>query len=488
MSASQNRLKVAILGDFSGRASRGLCEPESISQRPSHRVRKDNFETLFERMGVAIKLPVSEAPIALLEFDDLHPDFLYHRLALFQEFIKLEKQLLDPARYADAVAEIQQWDTGIQSQSALQPESSAAQSMLDAILSGNGYRADDLAAGRQQAGQGSAAAGIQVDRLIKDIVAPYVQAKPAQDQSVYLNAVNEAASEAMRKIMHHSDFRHLEASWRSLHLLLRRLDDHPGLELHLIDVTKDEIFADFVQAEDDLEQSQLFKRLVQQESVAGDTPFNLILGDFYIRDDERDLHGLIDLATIAEAAGSAVILGGDNRLAGCTSLAGSLDPEDWQYQPSEDFERAWQAIREFSGSRHLALAAPRFMLRLPFGADTARTESFDFEELTEDLGHQYYLWGNSAYLVLLSLCQKYTETGSVQLVTSGQFTDLPLHLRKRPQGTWLTPCAEALLSDQGAARFTERGLSTLRSVADRDQILLPRLQSLAGTWLAGPWA
>lgn len=488
-SHGSTKFRVAVVGDFSGRASRKLCEPQTIAARPAHRVRKDNFELLFERMQVGVQLPLMEEPLWLLEYDDLHPDYLYQRIPLFQQFIDFEKQLLTPSEFSRAADEIQRWCPEISTQAPpqkLQGEASSAKSMLDAILSG-GYSGQHLERHQEKKSSDQVGTKVQVDQLIKDIVAPYVQQKPDANQAVYLDAVTQASSEAMRKIMHHSDFRQLEASWRSLHLLLRRLDDHPEMELHLIDISKAEVLADLAQAESDLEQSELFKCLVEREAVAGAAPYNLILGDYFIADEERDLHMLIDLATMAEAAGSAVVLGGDTRLAGCASLAGSMDPDDWHYPLSQDFAQSWQAVREYQACEHVALAAPRFMLRLPYGADTARTENFSFEELTPESGHQYYLWGNGAYLLALSLCREFVASGKPTAVSEDRFCDLPLHLRKLPQGQWLTPCAEVLMTDRAARRFQSTGLSTLRSVQGRDEILLPKLQSLSGGPLKGPW-
>ncbi|WP_308364175.1 MULTISPECIES: type VI secretion system contractile sheath domain-containing protein [unclassified Microbulbifer] len=471
-------LKVAILGDFSGRSSRRLCEPETLSQRPAHRLGKDSFESLFERLGVRMQLPVMDEPLSLLEYDDLHPDYLYSRVPLFRQFIELEKRLLNPAEFSRAAEEIQQWKPELRGvNDALANASLGGASMLDAILGSDSYR-DSY----RNSDQG------RIDRLIRDIVAPYVQKTPDQRQGTYLQAVKEAASEAMRKLMHHSDFRQLEASWRSLHLLLRRVQDHPNLHLYLIDISKEELMADLAQAESDLEKSQVFKCLVERETISGSRPYNVIVGDFFVTDEERDLHWLIDLSTIAEAAGSALLLGADPRLAGCPSLAGSLDPDDWHYPLSGEFAESWLAVREYSGSEYVALAGPRFMLRLPYGADSATTDCFEYEELTPEHGHNYYLWGNSAYLLALSICQQFSEAGRPAPVLSASYEDLPLHLRDLPQGRWMTPCAEALLTDRAAARFESAGISTLRSVQGRDQILLPRLQSLAGGGLKGPWS
>jgi len=470
-------LKVAIIGDFSGRSSRRQCEPETISRRRAHPLTKDTFAGLFEQLGVRLQLPTMEEPLSLLEFDDLHPDYLYSRLPLFRRFIELERRLLNPGEFARAAEELQQWRPELRSAAPQVETRTGAASMLDAILSSGGYRESGRKSDLEQ-----------IDRLIRDIVAPYVQKKPDHRQDAYLQALAEAASEAMRKVMHHSDFRQLEASWRSLQLLLRRLDEHPGLQLYLIDVSKEELLADFALVESDLEKSQVFKCLVEREAASGSRPYNLVVGDFYITDEERDLHLLIDLATIAEAADSALLLGGDTRLAGCPGLAGSLDPDDWHYPLSQEFSESWQAVREYSASAHVALAGPRFMLRLPYGADTATTDCFDYEELTAEHGHNYYLWGNSAYLLALSICQQFAHSGRAAPVHSASYENLPLHLRRLPQGQWMTPCAEAILTDRAAAQFDRAGISTLRSVQGRDQIVLPTLRSLAGGELRGPWS
>ncbi|WP_444902341.1 type VI secretion system contractile sheath domain-containing protein [Microbulbifer sp. SSSA007] len=476
MDLGTDNLKVAIIGDFSGRASRRQCEPDTIAERRVYLLNRDTFEGVFADLGVSLQLPVMEKPLFLPCFDDLHPDYLYSRLPLFKKFIELEQRLRDPVQFQQAAEEIQQWKPELREPSTEATSYSADQSFLDEIL----------AAGRERHARENGNS-LEVDQLIKDIVAPYVQKSADPRQGEYLDALTEATSDVMRKLMHHSDFRQLEASWLSLQFLLRRLEEHPNLQLYLIDISKEELLADFASAESDLENSQVFKLLVERETVSGSRPYNLVLGDFYITDEERDLHLLIDLSTIAEAAGSALLLGGDTKLAGCPNLAGSVDPDDWYYPLSERFAESWQAVREYSGSEYVALAAPRFMLRLPFGSETSTTEHFDFEELTPEQGHQYYLWGNSVYLLALAICQGFSASGRLRAPSSATYESLPLHLRKLPQGQWITPCAEALLTDRGATRFMQAGLSTMRSVQGRDQIILPRLSSLAGGALKGPW-
>lgn len=473
-------LRVAIIGDFSGRASRGICEPNTIAKRKAYGLTKDNFERTFEDLGVQINVPVAQEPLSLMEFDDLHPDYLYSRVPLFKKFIELNKQLLTPGKFDQAADEINQWvDFQAQQFTADTAGTEEGQLMLDAILSSSNYQ-------RQYA---SSPQG-QIDQLIKDIVAPFVAPKTDPRQADMLDAITEATNDAMRKIMHQSDFQQIEASWRSLQLLVRRLDSHSELYIDIIDITKAELLEDLASAGDDLEQAQIFKRLVSSQTATGNMPYNLVVGDFFIEDKVEDIALLIDMATIAQAVDGCFVSGGNTKLANCPTVAGSADPDDWYYQQDEEFASAWQALREFDASEHLCLGAPRFLLRLPFGAKTASTDCFDFEELPETKGHKYYLWGNSAYLITLQLCQSYLDSGShFNPDHNPKVSDLPLHVYKEHGSQKIKPCAENLLTDSGIRVFNEAGLTPIRSIQNSDEVLISQFRSVAQSGLLrGPWS
>jgi len=441
-------LKVAILGDFSGRASRGISEPSSIGGREAFRLTKDTFHRVFDAMEIRLQMPFVEQPIALMDFDDLHPDYIYSRVPLFKEFISLQKRLLTPGQFESAANEIM-----------------------------------DLSTYQHEEATG------QVDQLIKGIVAPYIEPKDDPRQDKLLEAVNSATSETMRKLMHNSAFQQIEASWRSLHLLTKRLDANPYLQIDLLDISKQELLEDFFGVDGDLESSQTFKRLVSSKAVAGDSPYNVILGDFYLEDNESDLALIIDMGTIAEAVGATFLSGASTKLAGCPTLAGSSDPDDWYYPLKDEFKSAWQAVREYSASAHVALSSPRFLLRLPYGAATSTTDCFDFEELAKDSSHKYYLWGNSAYLILLNLCDTYNKQGmDIHPQQLGVVDNLPLHVYKASGSQQIKPCAENLLTDVAAKRFLGTGLSLVRSIQDSDSVHLHVTSLHESGELYGPWS
>ncbi|BFM16841.1 hypothetical protein R50073_30240 [Maricurvus nonylphenolicus] len=473
-----NPLRIAILGDFTGRQSRNQCEPQTLASRNPIRITKDNFERVFENAAIRLKLPSCEEYLCFSEFDDLHPDYLYERLPLFTQFKKLKKQLLNPELLPTAAAEIQQWasfkaSAPILENSAENSGDTNYGSMLDAMLSEtNGLH-------HYQASPDG-----QIDQLIKDIVSPYISPKADPRQTELLEAVEAASAEALRKLLHHSNFQQLEASWRSLHFLIKRLDGHSGLILDIIDISKEELLADLTQADSDLEQAGIFKTLVANQAQAGQTPYHAFVGDFFIEPNEADLGLVIDMSTIAQSTGAIFISAADTALAGCPSLVEADNPENWSLTPHQlnpaDWQDAWQAVRDFEASEHCLLSAPRFLLRAPYGLQSATIDSFDFEELPKEHTHEFYLWGNSAYLQAYRLAQGYIDHGwSIDINQAIEVDQLPLHIFKQDGESCVTPCAEINMTDTTAKALSDTGISVVRSIRHQDKVIVTAGESLA---------
>ncbi|GLS26063.1 type VI secretion system contractile sheath domain-containing protein [Marinibactrum halimedae] len=481
-------LKVAILGDFSGRQNQGLCEPETIATRTIYHLNKDNFDNIFNRMKVRLQLPFMDNTIEFFEFDDLHPDYLYSRVPLFERFIELQKQLLTPSQFDTAAREIQSWAhyeapkaeaaPNTDNTDAAATASHSSDSLLDTLL------------GNSQAVQSSLETTEQkISALIKSIVSPYVESQDDPRQDALLDALLAATNESMRKIMHQSDFQSLESSWRAIYFLLRRLESSELVQLHLIDVSKEELLADLEAADGDLENAGIFKRLVSTQTSYGERPFNLVLGDFYVEDTIADIGLMIDLATIAEATQGVFVGGASSKIAGCPTLAGSTDPDDWYYPLSDDFKDGWNALREYDATEHTMLVAPRFLLRLPYGTQTSTIDCFDYEELAQDGTHKYYLWGNGAYAATLLLCENYLAHGPT--MSPSQHTTLgnmPLHVFKQYESNHVKPCAEAVLTDTSAKVFRQAGICVMRCPQNQDHVMIPHFISLHEEGiLKGPW-
>ncbi len=148
-------------------------------------------------------------------------------------------------------------------------------------------------------------------------------------------------------------------------------------------------------------------------------------------------------------------------------------------------------MRQFPESRYLALAAPRFLLRYPYGPGTNRTERFAFNELTDPPRHEEFLWGNPSLAVVLLLGQAFTAAGwSMRPGQVSELDSLPAVTYRVDQEAVLMPCAEAMLSERGREKLQNAGLLPLSSVANSDHVQVGPFQSMATppAMLAGRWS
>ncbi|WP_020409036.1 type VI secretion system contractile sheath domain-containing protein [Hahella ganghwensis] len=477
---------VLILGNFSGQA--GVAEDQpAIGARKIHEIDRDNFEEVFAALNVTLNLPISDAPIKFTDIDDLHPDFIYDRIPLFDKFKSLKRRLKSADTFAEAAREIDLPDAPVaETVSEAPPAATTSEavdpeaSMLDALL--------DSHSGRTSATVSDGT--IDVSRLVKDIFAPYVIKRPDPRQDEYLSAVDQAASHLMRKILHASAFQQLEACWRGLYLLVRNLETDSNLKLYIADVSQQEVTAE-AEAHEDFTQSQLYKLVIDRRTTAGGTPFSLLMGDYCFRDETADVGAALLCGQLAAHLQVPFLAGAHERIAGCSSLAETPDPDDWALPANEEFQSLWTSLRESEPAGNLGLTCPRFMLRLPYGKRTSPTERFTFEELPDEKAHEFYCWANSAWLATLLIAQHRSELGrSFTLGRIQQVSRLPLHTYDDDGEPTIKPCAEILMVDRAAGRLLQAGLMPVRSVANKNAVLIPGFESMAedNAPVQGPWA
>lgn len=465
--ASGGHFHILLVGDFSGRASRGdhslnTCSPIVVD--------RDNFSEVFNQLRVRVQLPISETPLEFADFDDLHPDFLVENLTLFDSFKALKNRLKKPEHFASALAQLQTLGVYTASHSdkneAATPPDPSQQTdhLLDAIFANttSTQNINPLA---------------DIDQFIRHLVAPYAQAKLDPRLPEVLAAVDTAMAQSLQHILHHSAFQEVEANWRSLYFLVRRLNTNSRLKLFILDASIAALEQDALNFED-VVQTRLHKILVENYQTPGKIPFSCIQTQFYLQDNVQQLQLAANLAYIAGSLGAISIIGGSEKLAGCASLFAQPDSSDWSYPVNQDFKSAWQTLRSSELGHYLAVAAPRFLLRLPYGKKTSPIEAFDFNELAES-NPQAYLWGNSATLVSLVLGESFSRLGA-EFTTriSSQIDQLPVHAFEQDGVSQMTPCAEIAILDSAVARLTAEGMLVVRSIFHKNAVLIPVLRTV----------
>src|SRR5262249_20781888 len=106
--------RIAILGDFSGRANAGRVEARTaLAGRMPHHVDVDNFAAVTRRWNAVLRLPVGAGgeliEVKITSLEDFHPDNLFRSLPVFQELSSLRRRLKNNSTFAAAASEMQTW-------------------------------------------------------------------------------------------------------------------------------------------------------------------------------------------------------------------------------------------------------------------------------------------------------------------------------------------------------------------------------------------
>jgi type VI secretion system protein ImpC len=314
--------------------------------------------------------------------------------------------------------------------------------------------------------------------MLKQMVGPYVvPAKdPRQDQLVA--TVDSALAATMRSVLHHPDFQSFEALWRSVDMLVRRLETDEKLQIVLYDVTAEEIAADLSKA-DALENSGLYKLLVEQPALdAAQGPFAVVIGNYLFEQTPPHAELLGRIAKIVAQTQTAFIAGVG------TSC---LDTKPADLHPL--IKEAWDALAGMPEAAYVGLVVPRFMLRNPYGDKTDPIDSFDFEEFTPQDGLSGMLWGNSAVVAGLLLGATFSQQGDKMKPGSVlSIGDMPFYYYTDSDGDQTAlPCTERMLSSKMADLVSKHRFMPMLSIKGQPEIRLGGLGSVAGGLLAGSW-
>ncbi len=482
---------IAILGDFTGRANRGISDARTIAKRRAWLLDRDNFDEVLSRCGAEIRLPIEDSGSLRLRFselEDFHPDRIFERLEIFGKLREMRSGLQDPSTFQKAAEQL-----GVRSRD-FEPErkkpGTAPAVAPSAVKLASGSLLDEMIEQTEARGPATPRRSTdEVHEFAQRVVAQHLVSSPDPRQPEILAVIDRAIGSLMRAVLHNPDFQALEAAWRAAFLLVRQLDTGSQLKLYLLDISKEELAADLSSATD-LRATGVYRLLVEQSiETPGAEPWAVILGNYSFGSANEDVELLSRLARIASRAGAPFLAAASPGLLGCTSLTSTPQPRDWKAL-AQEFARSWAELRHLPEANAVGLALPRFLLRLPYGKKTSPLESFDFEEFPELPVHDDYLWGNPAFAAGLMLGRSFSEAGwEMRPGTATEIEQLPLHIYQREGEPESKPCAEVLLTEDAAERMLDQGLMPLVSLKGRDRVRLVRFQSIADPprALAGRW-
>jgi type VI secretion system protein ImpC len=494
---------IAILGDFSGRANRGVSDTKTISKRRAWLVDRDNFDEVLSRSGAEIQLPIEDSGLLRLRFselEDFHPDRVFERLEIFGKLRDLRSNLQDPSTFEKAAEQL-----GLRSRDSAPTRTSDPSTALgpavapSAVQLASGSLLDEMieqteargASDRSphSIGRSTDRSTDEVHEFARRVVAQHLVSTLDPRQPEILAVIDRGIGSLMRAVLHNPDFQALETAWRAVFLLVRQLETGSQLKLYLFDVSRQELAADLNSASD-LRDTGLYRLLAEQSiETPGAEPWAIIVGNYTFGSASEDAELLSRMAKIASRARAPFLAAASPRLLGCSSLASTPQPREWKARP-EELARGWAELRHLPEANAVGLAIPRFLLRLPYGKKTSPLESFDFEEFPDLPVHEDYLWGNPAFAAALLLGQSFSAAAwEMHPGTVTEIEQLPLHIYLKAGESESQPCSEVLLTEDAAERILEEGLMPLVSLKGRDRVRLVRFQSIADPprALAGRW-
>jgi type VI secretion system protein ImpC len=281
-----------------------------------------------------------------------------------------------------------------------------------------------------------------------------------------INQIDIAISGQLDKIMHHEEFKKIEATWRGLHYLVFKTRTCTSLKIKVLNVSKDELQKDMRKAAD-FDQSALFKMIYEAEyGTYGGNPFSLLVGDYDFGRHPDDVFLLDKISGVAATAHAPFISAAHSKLFDLDNYFELQKPRDLSKIFESDELIKWRSFRESEDSRYVSLVLPKVLLRLPYGPDTVIANGINYVESVDTAGAKDFLWGNAAYMLaerITNAFSLYGWTAAIRGVESGGLVeDLPVYTFKNNDGDIVMTCpTQTAITDRREKELNDLGFISL---------------------------
>ncbi|MBK8253413.1 MAG: type VI secretion system contractile sheath large subunit [Polyangiaceae bacterium] len=272
--------------------------------------------------------------------------------------------------------------------------------------------------------------------------------------------IDSKLSSQMDEIIHHPTFQKLESAWRSLKFVIDRTDFRENIKIELLNCSKEDLLADFEDAPE-VPKSGLYKIVYSAEyGTFGGRPFGSIIANYEFGPGPQDIALLQKCASVATMSHAPFMAAAGPGFFGLKDYLNLPNLKDLKSLFEGPQYTKWQSFRESEDARYVGLMLPRFLLRLPFGANTVPVKAFNYEE--DVIGkHDAYCWGNAAFAMATRIADSFAKyrwcPNIIGPQAGGAVENLPLHQyeamgeiqTKIPTEIQLTERREFELSEEG---------------------------------------
>lgn len=279
--------------------------------------------------------------------------------------------------------------------------------------------------------------------------------------------IDARISRQIDEILHHPLFQRLEASWRGLKFLVDRVDFRENIRIELLNCSKEDLLTDFEDSPE-VVKSGLYKLVYAAEfGVFGGKPFAAIICSYDFGPSPQDVALLQKCGAVAAMAHAPFLATAGPQFFGLKNYLNLPHLGEIKALFEGPQYIKYNAFRDSEDARYVGLLLPRFLLRLPYGAETVRVGAFAYEE--DVVGnHDAFLWGSPAYAFATRLAEAFArQRWCINIVgpnSGGTVDSLILHeyeamgaiQTKIPTEVMVTERREYDLAEEGFIPFTFR--------------------------------
>ena len=292
------------------------------------------------------------------------------------------------------------------------------------------------------------------DALTEAVVGPSdTTPRPSADALTQVVHRLEALIRAqLAPVFAEASFRALEAAWRSLRLLTKRLPFRKGVVLEVLAVAPDQL------------NEAIHHQVVMREHTRTDDapPLSAVLVDHAFGCTVPEMERLQDLAASGASVQAPIIAAAAPAFFQVDHAQALHDLPPLRQVLDDPAFLPYKKLRADDAARALVLALPAFLLRTAYTTDDGA--------LVEDAP----LWGQAPVAVGLAMADSFVATGWPTHLRTRMLGDFPIH--RTPQG--YTPLA-ALIPESKLAGFAKGGFTVLAGKSNHDGIALGRAQTVA---------
>jgi len=308
-----------------------------------------------------------------------------------------------------------------------------------------------------------------VQAFITELIAPKREGEKVDKALVdaLIAEIDAKLSRQIDEILHHPTFQKLESAWRGLKFVVDRTDFRENVKLELYNCSKEDLLADFEDAPE-VPKSGLYKVVYSAEfGQFGGRPYGAIIANYEFGPGPQDIMLLQKCAAVATMSHAPFMAAAGPQFFGLKDYLNLPNLKDLKALFEGPQYTKYNAFRETEDSRYVGLLMPRFLLRLPYGANTVPVKEFNYEENV--IGqHEAYSWGNAVYAMATRLADSFAKyrwcPNIIGPQAGGSVENLPLHQyeamgeiqTKIPTEIMLTERREYELSEEGFIGLTYR--------------------------------